>query len=199
MPPKPRICAARDGVIGMRREPRVQHRADARGRASRSSRQAERVRVLPRHAHRQRLQARAQREAGTDRGSSPPAAGLARRDRRSAARPAMTPPVTSLWPLRYFVALCMTRSTPSASGRWLTGSRRCCRSPRATPRHGTPPRRPAMSTHRSVGLIGDSNQTSFVRSEMPIAGDRAARRGSGSASSRRTARGIDCSRCSVPP
>ena len=32
-----------------------------------------------------------------------------------------TPPVTSLWPFRYFVALCIARSTPSASGCWLIG------------------------------------------------------------------------------
>ncbi len=32
-----------------------------------------------------------------------------------------TPPVTSLWPFRYLVALCIARSTPSASGCWLIG------------------------------------------------------------------------------
>ncbi len=35
--------------------------------------------------------------------------------------PASAPAVTSLWPLRYLVALCITTSTPSASGCWLTG------------------------------------------------------------------------------
>ena len=35
----------------------------------------------------------------------------------------MTPAEVSECPARYFVALCQTRSTPSAIGRWLTGSR----------------------------------------------------------------------------
>ena len=34
----------------------------------------------------------------------------------SSLGPASAPAVTSLWPLRYFVALCITTSTPSASG-----------------------------------------------------------------------------------
>ena len=37
------------------------------------------------------------------------------------AGPASAPAVTSLWPFRYLVTLCMTRSTPSAIGCWLIG------------------------------------------------------------------------------
>ena len=32
-----------------------------------------------------------------------------------------TPPTLSLWPLRYFVVLCMTRSAPNSIGRWTYG------------------------------------------------------------------------------
>ena len=39
----------------------------------------------------------------------------------SGAAPASAPAVTSLCPFRYFVAECMTRSTPSAIGCWLIG------------------------------------------------------------------------------
>ena len=35
--------------------------------------------------------------------------------------PMIAPAVTSLWPLRYFVTLCITRSTPNASGCWRYG------------------------------------------------------------------------------
>ena len=31
------------------------------------------------------------------------------------------PPTLSLWPLRYFVVLCVTRSAPNSIGRWMYG------------------------------------------------------------------------------
>ena len=40
----------------------------------------------------------------------------------SSSRTAMTmPPTLSLWPLRYFVVLCVTMSAPNAIGRWMYG------------------------------------------------------------------------------
>ena len=40
---------------------------------------------------------------------------------RISAGPASTPADTSVWPLRYLVALCQTRSMPNSVGRWLRG------------------------------------------------------------------------------
>ena len=40
----------------------------------------------------------------------------------SSSRVAMTtPPTLSLWPFRYFVVLCVTRSAPNSIGRWMYG------------------------------------------------------------------------------
>ena len=80
----------------------------------------------------------------------------------SAPAPASAPAVTSLWPFRYFVALCITRSTPSAIGCWLIGLAKVLSMTEITPRARHARATAAMSTQRSVGLIGDSNQTSFV-------------------------------------
>jgi len=41
--------------------------------------------------------------------------------------PESTPAVTSLCPLRYFVALCIEMSTPIDSTGWLMDTRRCYR------------------------------------------------------------------------
>ncbi len=90
----------------------------------------------------------------------------------SAREAATAPAVTSLWPLRYFVALCMTTSTPSASGCWFTGLANVESRTLSTPcaRHTSATRR--MSMQRSVGLIGDSNQSSLVRGVMADEGSR---------------------------
>jgi hypothetical protein len=90
---------------------------------------------------------------------------------RSARDPESTPPVTSLWPFKYFVALCIERSTPMASGCWLTGLAKVLSMPESTPaaRHAAAIDR--MSTQRSVGLIGDSNHTIFVWGPITVAGD----------------------------
>ena len=40
----------------------------------------------------------------------------------SSSRAAMTmPPTLSLWPFRYLVVLCVTRSAPNSIGRWMYG------------------------------------------------------------------------------
>ena len=98
----------------------------------------------------------------------------------------------------YFVTLCITRSTPRAIGCWLTGLANVLSTTDRTLRARHAEATAAISTQRSVGLIGDSNQTSFVagvkspsgcassssdtnRETMPNFGSRSARR------------------CSVPP
>ncbi len=82
------------------------------------------------------------------------------------ARPASAPATMSLWPLRYFVAECITRSTPRSSGRWLIGLANVLSNTDTTPRsrHADAIRR--MSRQRSVGLVGDSNQSTFVSGPM---------------------------------
>ena len=52
----------------------------------------------------------------------------------SAWGPVTHPPVTSACPLRYFVALCIARSTPSAIGCWLIGLANVLSSTETTPR-----------------------------------------------------------------
>ncbi len=88
----------------------------------------------------------------------------------SAALPASAPAVTSEWPLMYFVALCITRSTPSAIGCWLTGLANVLSTIASTPRARHAAATAAISTHRSVGLIGDSNQTIFVAGDNSPSG-----------------------------
>ena len=36
----------------------------------------------------------------------------------SAVRATMAPPTVALWPSKYLVVLCTTKSAPSSSGRW---------------------------------------------------------------------------------
>src|SRR5688572_4977095 len=76
--------------------------------------------------------------------------------------PDNTPPVTSLWPLRYLVQLCIDRSMPIDNTGWLIGLAKVLSIADITPalRHAAATAR--TSTHRSVGLIGDSNHTIFV-------------------------------------
>ena len=88
----------------------------------------------------------------------------------SALGPATLPPVTSLWPFRYFVALCIARSTPSASGCWLMGLANVLSMTDSTPRARHAAAIFAMSTQRSVGLIGDSNQTRRVAADQHALG-----------------------------
>ena len=74
------------------------------------------------------------RRRRTDRGRRRAAGAPSRSAPSARAGPASAPAVTSLWPLRYFVALCMTRSTPSAIGCWLTGLAKVLSMTEITPR-----------------------------------------------------------------
>jgi len=87
----------------------------------------------------------------------------------SGADPAITPAVTSLWPFRYLVALCITRSTPSAIGCWLTGDAKVLSRIDTQPASRHVRATAATSTQRSVGLMGDSNHTTFVRGPTRVA------------------------------
>ncbi len=87
---------------------------------------------------------------------------------------------------------------PSASGCWLIGLANVLSMTEITPRAWQARPTAAMSTQRSVGLIGDSNQTSLVASEIIASGF--------DSSSSETNRGRmpnfgsrSASRCSVPP
>ena len=70
------------------------------------------------------------------------------------------PPITSLWPPKYFVVECMTRSAPSAKGRWMMGDQVLSKPKRAglCAISATA----ARSVSFTVGLEGVSTQTSFV-------------------------------------
>ena len=73
-----------------------------------------------------------------------------------------TPPTLSLWPLRYFVVLCTTRSAPNSIGRWMYGlakvlsttSRRSWRCASAAAA--------ARSVRRMTGLVGVSTNSMRV-------------------------------------
>ncbi len=80
----------------------------------------------------------------------------------NAREPDSAPPVTSLCPFRYLVALCIDRSMPIESTGWLSGPANVLSITDNTPAFLHPAAIPRTSTQRSVGLIGDSNQTSFV-------------------------------------
>src|SRR6478735_7624381 len=80
----------------------------------------------------------------------------------TAALPDNTPPVTSLWPLRYFVTLCIERSTPIERTGWFTGLANVLSIPHNTPAFLHAAVIVRTSRQRSVGLIGDSNHTIFV-------------------------------------
>ena len=80
----------------------------------------------------------------------------------SACEPDSTPPVTSLCPLRYLVQLCIDRSMPIDSTGWLIGLAKVLSIADSTPAFLHAAATARTSTQRSVGLIGDSNQTIFV-------------------------------------
>ena len=74
-----------------------------------------------------------------------------------------TPPMLSLWPLRYFVVLCTTRSAPSAIGRWTTGlAKVLSTTSRALCACGDRPPPRARSVSRMTGLVGVSTKSIFV-------------------------------------
>ena len=79
-----------------------------------------------------------------------------------ASGPTMTPAEVSEWPARYFVALCQTRSTPSAIGRWLTGVANVLSASVTMPRSRAIAATAAMSVISSRGLLGDSIRNSRV-------------------------------------
>lgn len=128
------------------------------------------VGVVPRHPHAERLEAPRQREGrlrvehpasqGPDLGH--PVDERTRTGQRARGEVAVAG--------QYFDALCMTRSTPSASGCWLTGLAKVLSTIEIAPRarHASATRR--MSTHRSVGLTGVSNQTTRVAAVTTRAG-----------------------------
>jgi hypothetical protein len=68
------------------------------------------------------------------------------------------------------VALCITMSTPSAIGSWLTGLANVLSTAEMTLRARQARAIAATSTQRSVGLIGDSNHRSLVAFEMTESG-----------------------------
>src|SRR5208283_5445516 len=106
-----------------------------------------RVRILPRHAHSQRLQPANEHPRGV------------RVHAVAQGRtwlPATTPQIRSVCPARYFVPECMIKSMPKCAGCWLIGvpnvasimlSNLCCLAIAATF---------LKSTTRNVGLVGDS-------------------------------------------
>ncbi len=70
--------------------------------------------------------------------------------------------MTSLWPFRYFVAECMTRSAPSAIGRVSTGVAAVLSTARSAPARCAIAAAPAMSVIDHSGLAGVSIHTSRV-------------------------------------
>ena len=73
-----------------------------------------------------------------------------------------TPPTLSLWPLRYFVVLWMTRSAPSSIGRWRYGLAKVLSttSRRRADARDRPRRRRSVS--RITGLLGVSTNSMRV-------------------------------------
>ena len=103
------------------------------------------------------------------------------------SRVVSAPATTSEWPLRYFVAECMTRSAPSVSGRVSTGVATVESTATAAPAACAMSQVAAMSVIVHSGLAGVSIHTSLV---MPA---RAARRTtSGSAMSMTSTRNPHC-------
>ena len=73
------------------------------------------------------------------------------------------PAITSLCPLRYLVAECMTRSAPSAKGRVRTGVAVVLSTASTAPAAWAISAAPSMSVTDHSGLAGVSIQTSRVR------------------------------------
>ncbi|MNN34006.1 hypothetical protein D3C81_1477870 [compost metagenome] len=69
-----------------------------------------------------------------------------------AASPTRMPPVASLWPLRYLVVLCSTRSAPSASGRYSAGDRKVLSTTSLRPRRLASAASAGISLTRTSGL-----------------------------------------------
>ena len=73
------------------------------------------------------------------------------------------PAMTSLWPFKYLVAECMTRSAPSAIGRVSIGVATVLSAARSAPASCAIAAAAAMSVTAQVGLAGVSIQTRRVR------------------------------------
>ena len=82
----------------------------------------------------------------------------------ASAEPDTVPAIRSLWPPRYLVALWITRSAPSASGRWFTGEAKVESMITATPRSCATRTASGTSITRRYGLVGDSVKNSRVLS-----------------------------------
>ncbi len=73
------------------------------------------------------------------------------------------PASTSLWPLRYLVAECTTRSAPSSSGRVSTGVATVLSTATRTPAEWASSQTAARSVISHIGLAGVSTHNSRVR------------------------------------
>ena len=109
-------------VVGMRRQAGIVHRRELPAGWRTTRRPRPPVAFWRCHPHRQRLHARA-RSARRPCGSSAwPHTCISRRtSSMTDSVPATAPAITSLWPLRYLVALWITTSAPCSSGRKLIG------------------------------------------------------------------------------
>ena len=95
--------------------------------------------------------------------------GTATAPRATSSDVSTAPPSTSLWPPRYFVELCTTRSAPSSSGRCSTGLAKVLSTATSAPAPCTSSLTASRSTMRRSGLVGDSSQTRRVRSVIAAA------------------------------
>ena len=77
-------------------------------------------------------------------------------------RATMAPPMTSLWPLRYFVVAWWTRSAPSASGNWRIGVAIVLSHTLTAPAARATAATRAISVTRNIGLDGVSIHTRRV-------------------------------------
>ncbi len=87
----------------------------------------------------------------------------------SAELVATKPPMTSECPLRYLLVEWTTASAPSSSGRWRYGVAKVLSTTQRAPRSRATAARAAMSTTARPGFVGDSTQTSRVRSVQAAA------------------------------
>ena len=92
----------------------------------------------------------------------PSTACSARTCATSGARPATAPASRSLWPARYLVAECSTRSAPSASARWLHGVANVLSMHTMAPFAWHAAEMARTSTQRRYGLVGDSEKNSVT-------------------------------------
>ena len=68
----------------------------------------------------------------------------------------------SLWPFRYLVVLCTTRSAPSAIGRWMTGLAKVLSTTSPRLCEWASDGVAARSVNRITGLVGVSTKSIFV-------------------------------------